>query len=75
MGYLLVNIIGRLSVAVFGLTFDLNEQPGIEYPTRVTNWDTNDWFDDSMLASSSSSNYSSRYDFLDQNLRKSNSSS
>lgn len=38
--YLLFNIIGRLSVAGFGLTFDLNEVDGIEYPVKVTSWDT-----------------------------------
>ncbi|KAK6507928.1 hypothetical protein TWF481_006349 [Arthrobotrys musiformis] len=43
--FLVVNIAGRLSVAVFGLTFDLNEQPGIEYPVMVTDWSTGDWFD------------------------------
>jgi len=36
--YLLVNIIGRLSVAGFGLTFDLNELPGIEYPVLLPDW-------------------------------------
>jgi hypothetical protein len=47
MIYLLTNIIGRLSVAAFGLTFDLNEQPGIEYPVMVTNWGTDAWFNQS----------------------------
>ncbi|XP_014561713.1 hypothetical protein COCVIDRAFT_85780 [Bipolaris victoriae FI3] len=41
--YLLANIIGRLSVAAFGLTFDLNEEQRIEYPTSITNWNTKDW--------------------------------
>jgi len=36
--YLLINIIGRLSVAAFGLTFDLNELPGIEYPVMLSDW-------------------------------------
>ncbi|RVD80415.1 uncharacterized protein DFL_008312 [Arthrobotrys flagrans] len=44
-GFLLINIIGRLSVAAFGLTFDLNELPGIEYPVMVTDWGSKDWLD------------------------------
>ncbi|KAK3352775.1 hypothetical protein B0T25DRAFT_455920, partial [Lasiosphaeria hispida] len=36
--YLLHNVGGRLSVATFGLTFDLNEFSGIEYPIVVANW-------------------------------------
>ncbi|KAF2262562.1 hypothetical protein CC78DRAFT_606095 [Lojkania enalia] len=46
--YLLVNIIGRLSVASFGLTFDLNEIPGVEYPVIITDWSTDAWFNKSV---------------------------
>ncbi|RYP28805.1 hypothetical protein DL767_007023 [Monosporascus sp. MG133] len=42
--YLLVNIVSRLSIAAFGLTFDLNEVTGIEYPVKVTDWSTDEWF-------------------------------
>ncbi|EMD68531.1 hypothetical protein COCSADRAFT_350137 [Bipolaris sorokiniana ND90Pr] len=49
MVYLLADIIGRISVAAFGLTFDLNEEPRIEYPTKLTNWGTSDWFNDYVL--------------------------
>jgi hypothetical protein len=36
--YLVVNISGRLSVAIFGLTFNLAETLGIEYPIQRSNW-------------------------------------
>ncbi|EMD96751.1 hypothetical protein COCC4DRAFT_62250 [Bipolaris maydis ATCC 48331] len=42
MIYLLANITGRLSVAAFGLTFDLNKEPRIEYPIKIANWGTDD---------------------------------
>ncbi|PVH97868.1 hypothetical protein DM02DRAFT_657854 [Periconia macrospinosa] len=42
--YLLVNVIGRLSVAAFGLTFSLNEQPRIEPPVYITDWGVDNWF-------------------------------
>jgi len=38
LAYLLLSMAGRLSVAVFGLTFDLTEVTGIEYPVTVANW-------------------------------------
>ena len=36
--YLITNIAGRLSVAIFGLTFSLNDESGINYAVRVTDW-------------------------------------
>ncbi|KAK6496291.1 hypothetical protein TWF481_002316 [Arthrobotrys musiformis] len=43
--FLFLNISARLSVAAFGLTFDLNEVPSIEYQIKVADWSTRDWFD------------------------------
>jgi hypothetical protein len=43
LAYLLFNIAGRLSVALFGLTFDINEVDGIEFPVMVTDWSKVDW--------------------------------
>jgi len=37
-GILFINITGRLSVAIFGLTFNLADESGIEYPVLLTNW-------------------------------------
>lgn len=42
--YLLLNIIGRLSIATLGLTFDTNEDVTIEYPAMATDWGSQDWF-------------------------------
>lgn len=42
--YLLLNIIGRLSIATLGLTFDTNEDVTIEHPVMATNWGSQDWF-------------------------------
>ncbi|KAH8587889.1 hypothetical protein B0O99DRAFT_583890 [Bisporella sp. PMI_857] len=58
--YLLLNVIGRLSVAAFGLTFDLNELPGIEYPVKLTDWSTPAWFNVSATS----------YDLLSQSSRR-----
>ncbi|KAK4443860.1 hypothetical protein QBC34DRAFT_361207 [Podospora aff. communis PSN243] len=41
--YLLFNIVGRLSVAIFGLTYDLNEHDAVEYPVMVTDWSSGSW--------------------------------
>ncbi|CUS12367.1 unnamed protein product [Tuber aestivum] len=38
--YLLVNITGRFSVAIFGLTFNLADIPIVTPPTLVTDWDS-----------------------------------
>jgi hypothetical protein len=45
--YLIINITGRLSIATLGLTYDLNELPGIEYPVKLTDWGTDAWFNSS----------------------------
>jgi hypothetical protein len=42
--YLLLNIIGRLSIATLGLTFDTNEDVTIEYSAMATDWGSQDWF-------------------------------
>ncbi|KAF8243857.1 hypothetical protein K440DRAFT_605725 [Wilcoxina mikolae CBS 423.85] len=39
--YFIVNISGRLSVAIFGLTFNLAETGLIEYPVQRANWSEN----------------------------------
>ncbi|PUU83791.1 hypothetical protein B9Z19DRAFT_1071646 [Tuber borchii] len=41
--YLIINIFGRLSVAVFGLTYNMMDRTGIEYPILSTNWDSVSW--------------------------------
>jgi len=41
--YLVFNVLGRLSVAAIGLSFDLNETGVIEHPVRISYWDTNKW--------------------------------
>ena len=38
--YLITNVAGRLSVAIFGLTFSLNDESVINYAVRVTDWNT-----------------------------------
>lgn len=44
-GYLLVNILARLSVATFGITYDLNDNAGIQFPVTVTDFSTSMWMD------------------------------
>lgn len=41
--YLITNVLGRLSVATFGLTYDLNENVGVEYPAKVTDFGSGSW--------------------------------
>ncbi|EGS21200.1 uncharacterized protein CTHT_0030460 [Thermochaetoides thermophila DSM 1495] len=41
--YLLVNIFGRLSVAIFGLTYNLNDTVLTEYPVMVNDFGFKDW--------------------------------
>ena len=41
--YLLANILGRLSVAIFGLAFNLKDVERIVHPTLVTNWASALW--------------------------------
>lgn len=40
----MAHVLGRLSVAVFGLTYNLNDLPGVEFQPRVTNWGTDQDF-------------------------------
>ena len=42
--YVFVNMVSRLSIAAFGLTYDLNEAARVEYPVKVTDWSTDGWF-------------------------------
>jgi len=41
--YLFINVAGRLSVAVFGLSFNIEDQPGVLHPATMSNWSTTDW--------------------------------
>ena len=41
--YLITNILGRLSVALFGLAFNIKDEKGIYYPILATNWTSALW--------------------------------
>ncbi|KAG0634072.1 hypothetical protein HOY80DRAFT_929240 [Tuber brumale] len=41
--YLVTNVIGRLSVAIFGLAYNMKDETGIEYPILATNWKSASW--------------------------------
>ncbi|KAG0137922.1 hypothetical protein HOY82DRAFT_644982, partial [Tuber indicum] len=41
--YLVTNIIGRLSVAIFGLAYNMTDKTGIEYPILATDWTSASW--------------------------------
>ncbi|CUS15582.1 unnamed protein product, partial [Tuber aestivum] len=41
--YLIGNIFGRLSVVVFGLTYNMTDETGIQYPILATNWTSALW--------------------------------
>ncbi|KAG0633223.1 hypothetical protein HOY80DRAFT_930306 [Tuber brumale] len=41
--YLVTNVIGRLSVAIFGLSYNMPDKTGIEYPILATNWTSALW--------------------------------
>ncbi|KAG0137900.1 hypothetical protein HOY82DRAFT_496838 [Tuber indicum] len=43
--YLVVNVVGRLSVAIFGLAYNMTDKTGIEYPILATNWTSALWTD------------------------------
>ncbi|ORY15946.1 hypothetical protein BCR34DRAFT_597992 [Clohesyomyces aquaticus] len=58
--YLIFNVVARLSVAAFGLTFDLTDTPDVEYPVKVTDWNTTEWFNQSALEG---------YDVLNQHCK------
>ena len=41
--YLITNILGRLSVAIFGLAFNMNEEKKLKHPPLETNWSSAFW--------------------------------
>ena len=41
--YLITNVLGRLSVATFGLAYNMVDEKGIEYPILATNWTSVSW--------------------------------
>ncbi|KAG0634068.1 hypothetical protein HOY80DRAFT_1100936 [Tuber brumale] len=41
--YLFTNVVGRLSVAIFGLAYNMADKTGIEYPILATNWTSALW--------------------------------
>ncbi|KAG0635127.1 hypothetical protein HOY80DRAFT_1094826 [Tuber brumale] len=41
--YLVTNVVGRLSVAIFGLAYNMTDKTGIEYPILATNWTSAAW--------------------------------
>jgi len=41
--YLTTNVLGRLSVAIFGLAYNMMDKTGIEYPILATNWTSAAW--------------------------------
>ncbi|KAG0137923.1 hypothetical protein HOY82DRAFT_597189 [Tuber indicum] len=41
--YLVTNVIGRLSVAIFGFAYNMTEKTGIEYPILATSWTSVSW--------------------------------
>ena len=41
--YLITNVLGRLSVATFGLAYNMMDKKGIEYPILATNWASVSW--------------------------------
>ena len=41
--YLITNVLGRLSVAIFGLAYNVMDKTGIQYPILATNWTSVSW--------------------------------
>ncbi|KAK0668516.1 hypothetical protein QBC41DRAFT_393570 [Cercophora samala] len=41
--YFIVAILARLSIAGLGLTFELGEEDGIDYPVMITDWGNEGW--------------------------------
>ena len=39
----MINVFGRLSVAAFGLTYNMMDRTGIQYPILSTNWASVSW--------------------------------
>ncbi|KAK1833234.1 hypothetical protein QBC39DRAFT_370122 [Podospora conica] len=70
--YMVVNVGGRLSVAAFGLTFDLDEVSGIEYPVVVANWNASQLADAPSLQTLSSDSfpYTNRFQDAIEQLEK-----
>jgi len=60
MLYLLVNITGRFSVAIFGLTYNLVDDAIKVYPTLTTYWDS------SVLLAKNATNF----EVVEESLRK-----
>ena len=44
--YLIINVLGRLSVAIFGLAYNMMDKTGIDYPILATNWTSVSWTSD-----------------------------
>jgi hypothetical protein len=54
LAYLLVNIAARLSVAIFGIAYDLSDNAGVQYPITVHDFSTaispgTEWNSDSCM--------------------------
>ena len=41
--YLITNVLGRLSVAIFGLAYNMMDKTGIEHPILTTDWKSAPW--------------------------------
>ena len=41
--YLITNVLGRLSVAIFGLGYNMIDESGFDYITLATNWTSASW--------------------------------
>ncbi|PUU83782.1 hypothetical protein B9Z19DRAFT_962341 [Tuber borchii] len=41
--YLITNVLGRLSVAIFGLAYNMMDNTGIRHPILATNWASASW--------------------------------
>lgn len=62
--YFITNILGRLSVAIFGLTYDQADQEGIKHPTLATNWTSALWTRRLDISGKESYEYEIRTEFL-----------
>ncbi|KAG0635123.1 hypothetical protein HOY80DRAFT_1094809 [Tuber brumale] len=60
--YLVTNVVGRLSVAIFGLAYNMTDKTGIENPILVTNGTSALWTDRILFNKTSNTR-------VDQNLR------
>ncbi|PWW74783.1 hypothetical protein C7212DRAFT_353404 [Tuber magnatum] len=41
--YLIINVVGRLSVAIFGLAYNMTDKTGVEVPILGTDWKSASW--------------------------------